>query len=267
MSDLPITSEAADARYRAEEKRFSVCTLVTDWPQYEAMLATFAKGGFRAPDTEFLHIDNRASNAYDGFSGLNLFLNTARGRYVILCHQDVRLLDDGIAALEARIADVEQRAPNWAVLGNAGGVAPGRVFVRITDPHYPDLRRGTFPARATALDENFLVVRRSANLALSGDLGGFHLYATDLCTVADILGYSSWVIDFHLMHLSPGNVDDRFHAIRRKLLAKYRRAFRPRWVVTPCAHMFLTASRWLSLALNTGWGRKMARRWERLRTR
>ena len=50
--DFPI--ESAEARYRSEEKRFSICTLVTDWEQYRAMLDTFRLSGFSAPDTEFL---------------------------------------------------------------------------------------------------------------------------------------------------------------------------------------------------------------------
>jgi hypothetical protein len=84
--NVPI--EATDARYHAEEKRFSVCTLATDWKQYQAMLDTFRAGGFSTPDTEFLYLDNSLGNCFDGFSGLNLFLNIARGRRVILCHQE-----------------------------------------------------------------------------------------------------------------------------------------------------------------------------------
>jgi hypothetical protein len=255
-----IESAAADARYRAEETRFSVCTLVTDWDQYRAMLETFRTRGFVAPNTEFLHLDNSRGNRFEGFAGVNLFLGTARGRYIVLCHQDVRLVDDGSDALEARIAELERLDPDWAVLGNAGGLAPSRLFIRISDPHGADTTRGPFPARVSGLDENFLVVRREANLAVSRDIGGFHLYATDLCLVADVLGWSSYVIDFHLEHLSPGKTDASFKDVRTRLLAKWRRALRSRWVVSPSASLYLAARGAAALLMNSGFGRKLARR-------
>ena len=56
---------------------------------------------------------------------------------------------------------------------------------------------GELPAKVHTLDENFIVVRRAANLSLSHDLDGFHLYGTDLCLIADVLGGNRYVIDFH----------------------------------------------------------------------
>lgn len=266
MTDyLPI--ESAETRYRNEEKRFSVCTLVTDWEQYRTMLGTFRLGGFTAPDTEFLYLDNSVGNYFDGYSGLNLFLNTARGHYVVLCHQDVRLLDDGMAVLEAKIAELEGLDPQWAVVGNAGGVRPGKLALRISDPHGADTRRGHFPVRVTALDENFLVVRRSANLSLSRDLEGFHLYATDLCLLADVLGHRCYAIDFHLRHLSAGKADQQFQNARRRLIAKYRRAFRARWLVSPSTSLFVSACHALSATMNSGLGRKVAQQWIQIRSR
>jgi hypothetical protein len=252
--------EAADARYRSQERRFSVCTLVTDWAHYEAMLRTFHDAGFRPPETEFLYLDNSQSNHFDGFSGLNLFLSTAGGRYIVLCHQDVRLRSDGIEVLETRIAEVEAVDPSWALIGNAGGIVPGWLAIRITDGHGTDTRRGPFPKRVSALDENFIVARRSANLALSGDLQGFHLYGADLCVVADVLGYSSYVVDFHLEHLSRGNADRHFHDLRHALIEKYRRAFRSRWIVNPSTAFFISGHVWLGSVMNSRWGRKLARR-------
>jgi hypothetical protein len=259
--------ESAAARYRNEEKRFSVCTLVTDWEQYSSMVATFQSRGFIGPDTEFLYLDNSVGNYFDGYSGLNLFLNTARGRHIILCHQDVRLLDDGIAILQAKIAELEGLDPQWAVVGNAGGIKLGKLALRISDPHGKDTRQGHFPIRVSALDENFLVVRRSANLALSRDLTGFHLYGTDLCLLADVLGHGCYVIDFHLRHLSAGKADHRFHEARHNLIAKYCRAFRARWLVSPSTSLFVSACRVLSAVMNSRCSRKIARQWIHIRNR
>lgn len=177
---------------------------------------------------------------------------------MILCHQDVRLHDDDCDVLRARIAEVEGRDPHWGVLGNAGGSSFSEYALRISDPHGTDSRRGgPFPAAVMSLDENFLVVRAAANLAVSRDIGGFHLYGTDLCLIAAILGYSAYVIDFHLQHLSGGNIGNKadtdfssFAASRRRFLAKYQRALAPRWLNTTCTRMYLSGNRLQSVLGN-----------------
>ncbi len=224
----------AAARYRDEEVRYSICTLVTRWDDYREMRASFLAAGFVEPECEFLTLDNARDNRFDAFAGLNLFLSTARGRVIILCHQDIRLLDDGIDRLDAIVAEMDRQHADWGVLGNAGGDAAGNLCIRISDPHGEDVRRGRLPSRVRSLDENFLAVRRSANLALSADVGGFHLYGADLCLIADLLGYGAYVVDFHLRHLSPGNADASFVAARGRIVAKYRRALAARWVTTTC---------------------------------
>lgn len=230
---MPNPTDAV-SRYQNEQLDYSVCTLVTRWDEYQAMLDSFHAKGFHEPACEFLYIDNSAGNQYDAYAGLNLFLGTARGRAIILCHQDIRLTHSGIDELNTIIADMDRDYPQWAVLGNAGGTHTGELRIRITDPHGTDTHRGPLPAQATALDENFLVVRRQANLALSGDVGGYHLYGADLCLVAAILGYSAHVVDFHLHHLSPGRTDASFATARQRLIGKYRTILWPRWITTTC---------------------------------
>src|SRR4051794_14559420 len=222
-----------------ERPRFSICTLVTDHDEYAEMVGSFRAGGFDGPDCEYLYLDNSQGNAFDAFTGGNLFLREAAGDFVILCHQDVLLLDDGRKALEARMAELDALDPDWALCGNAGGTAEGKLVMRFSDPHGADQTWGIFPARATALDENFIVVRRDANLALSHDLSGFHLYGADLCIIADVLGRSAWAIDFHLRHKSAGKADASFSGAERALKDKYRRAFRRRPVTTTCPTFML----------------------------
>ena len=67
----------------------------------------------------------------------------------------------------------------------------------------------------------------------SRDLHGFHLYGADLCLIADILGYSAYVVDFHLRHKSVGNKGSTFEVVRAELIEKYRRALRYRVIGTP----------------------------------
>jgi len=123
-------------------------------------------------------------------------------------------------------------------------VLPGRLALRITDPHGADRRVGSLPQRVMSLDENFIVVKRSARLGFSRDLTGFHLYGADICLLADILGHSAYVVDFHLRHLSAGSKSVSFRAAERAFVAKWNRALRPRCVQTTCTLLAISGSRW-----------------------
>jgi len=233
--------------------KFSICTLVTDWHEYSQMVDSFVAGGFEPSDCEYLFINNGEKNEYEAYGGYNAFLVEAQGDFIILCHQDIVLLNDNRLDLENRLSELDFIDPNWAVCGNCGGDSSRGLAIRISDPAGGENQRiGTFPARVTALDENFIVARRRANLALSHDLSGFHHYGTDICIVADILGWNAWVIDFHLRHNSAGNADDSYVRLRQRLIEKYRNAFRPRWAVTSINSIFLSRYRTANLLAPVG---------------
>lgn len=223
---------------RSEPPRYTIGTLVNDRAQYADMLASFHANGFTDADCEFLPAFDPAS----AYSALNAILAAARGRFVILCHQDIRLLDDGRDALDQRLADLEASHPAWAVAGNAGGMAPGELAMRISDPHGENRSLGPLPARVMSLDENFLIVKAAARVGFSRDLAGFHLYGADICMAADTMGYEAHVIDFHLRHLSGGRKDASFQRAEAAFRAKWARALRPRWMQTTCTLLRLGAS-------------------------
>ena len=108
-----------------------------------------------------------------------------------------------------------------------------------------------------ALDENFLVARRSANLCLSHDLSGYHMYGPDSCLMAQIAGYRCYVIDFHLRHSSGGTIDASFETGRDALERKYNHAFRSRWFQTSCATLFLSAGPRLRAIARSRIGRRL----------
>lgn len=219
--------------------KYTIGSLVNDEAQYAAMLASFAEHGFGDGDVEFIAV----RDARSAFEGLNAVIDHALGAFVILCHQDIRLDSEGRATLERRLGELEDIDPSWALAGNAGGMAPGRLAIRISDPHGSDRRVGALPARVMSLDENFIVLKKGSGLRFSRDLDGFHLYGADICMVADVLGWSAWVIDFHLAHLSPGRKDHTFVAATTRFRKKWSRALRPRWMQTPCALLRLSGSR------------------------
>lgn len=215
--------------------RYSITSLVTSLEQYQAMQASFSALGFTPADCEYLYIDNTGPDQTGAYAGLNALLNAARGQIVILCHQDVRLIEDGRTALDNRLDALSARDPDWAVAGNAGGVSPGVLALRISDPHGRNVHVGELPERVTSLDENFIVVKREARIGFSHDLEGFHFYGADLCLHAAQMGYSAYVIDFHLEHLSPGRKSDDFIACERAFHDKWAKALSPRWLQTTCA--------------------------------
>lgn len=223
---------------------YSICTLVTDLDEYREMVASLKRGGFGGSDCEYLYIDNSRGNAADAFQGYNRFLTEARGTYILLCHQDILLLEDDRASLERRLQELDALDPEWGLCGNAGVTSAGRLALRLTDPHGADQALGPFPSRVATLDENFILVRRDANLALSHDLAGFHLYGADLCIIADILGRSAYVIDFHLHHKSGGTPNSHFYQGRLEMMKKYARALRPRRLATTCTNLRLDSPYW-----------------------
>lgn len=235
---------------------FSICTLVSRPDQYAAMLHSFEAAGFSA-GCEYLAIDNSCSNVFDAFAGYNAFLLEARGEYVILTHQDVELAFDDRLVLEQRLRELTLIDPDWGLCGNSGGIALGRNAIRITDPHGSDVQRGPFPQQVVALDENFMVARRRANLCLSHDLAGFHMYGPDLCVLAETAGYRCYVVDFHLKHLSAGTMDASFRAGEAAFARKYAGAFRSRWLQTSCTAVFLSGSRRLRALAATRLARRL----------
>lgn len=223
---------------RPEGRSYTIATLVTDPVQYDAMLTSFAKFGFS--DSEFLKIDNCGDKQTCAFSGLNHMLNEAQGDFVILCHQDVRLFEDGRTELDACLDELDQLDPLWAVAGNAGGVAPGQLSIRITDPHGVDQHVGDLPSRVHTVDENFIVVRRASRIGFSHDLTGFHFYGADLCMMAATAGLTAYVIDFHLAHLSAGKKDETFDKMETAFKKKWGRALSARWLQTTCSLVYLS---------------------------
>lgn len=220
--------------------RYSICTLVTNPQEYAALVDEFIHAGFTTEACEYIFVDNSIINKYDAYEAYNKFILSSRGSYVILCHQDIVLGADGRRRLDTIINEIDKIDASWAVLGNAGGNADGHLIARISDPHGIDQNNGPFPAKVESVDENFVVIKRAANLALSHDLTGFHFYAADLCIIATILGYSIYVVDFHLYHKSGGSKTQPFYDARRALLDKYAAALRPRWLRTTCEHVYIS---------------------------
>lgn len=243
--------------------KFTVATLVTDMAEYHEMVESYHRAGFTGDICEFIYVDNIGKNSFDGYEGLNLFLQTARGEYIIICHQDVLLNFDNIDILKQRIEEIEMIDPNWAIISNAGGIE-NNLYQRVTtNVVYADgyeQIHGIPPQKVCAVDEHFILVKRSANLSLSHNLAGFHLYGTDICLVAELLGYSAYVIKFKLMHKSYGNPDERYYETRTKLIEKYVQFMRSRTIINTLTDFRLSSSSINTSFFNTKFVKKVYRK-------
>lgn len=229
--------------------KYSICTLVNNMSEYKDMIDSYIKKGFNTNNSEFLYIDNTENNSFDGYSGLNIFLSKAEGEYVILCHQDVLITDDNEKKLREKLFFLDKMDRSWGLAGNAGGIDLSKLAVRITDPGGTS-SVGSFPEKVKSLDENFIIVNHKNRICLSGDLSGFHLYGSDICIIANILGYTSYVINFHLTHKGTGKIDQSFLLCKHNLIRKYNQALKGQFIRTTCSRFFISSSRLLSFLFN-----------------
>lgn len=227
------------------------------------MLQSFIQAGFTETICEFLYIDNIAQNTFDAYQGLNYFLQEAHGELIIICHQDVLINLHRIENLENRIAEIEKLDPTWAILSNAGGIENNlyqRVSVHINYANNFKQTAGELPQKVCSVDENFIVIKKVANLALSSNLSGFHLYGLDLCLIAELLGFNAYAIDFLLTHKSYGNPDKSYAIVLQSLKQKYFYFMRSRQILTTFADFRLSGSAFQRWLLSLKWIKKSIRK-------
>ncbi len=235
---MPLTP-----RYVTTEQRgdvlFSVVSLVASDDKYKRMLTSFEAFGFSEQNAEFIAIDNRDGNAFDGYRALRAVAGDCRGRYILLTHDDIELIGDDAQTLAGLLDDLDRDDPRWTVAGNVGWTgANGKLLRHIKDPHGAS-RDVSGPVRVVSLDENFLVLPRSRLVLPSLDLEGFHLYATDLCVQASLAGGSSYVIPFYLEHHSAGSASAAFEESRARFEKKYASLQVARKIPTPAAELYI----------------------------
>jgi len=211
-------------------------------------MESFIQAGFSTTLCEFLIADNTQGNKFEAYRAINRFLQEAQGRYIIVCHQDILINYDQEHVLKERIAELDKLDLRWGIAGNAGAKDLYQIAMVITQ-NKKLIRKGKFPSKVFSLDENFLLIKAEANLAVSGDISGFHLYGTDLCLIADCMGWNSYVIDFNISHESSGRMNSSFYEISKQLQKKYQRFFRGRYIKTTITRFYL-GPKWISWFMN-----------------
>lgn len=217
---------------------FSICSIITSHDEYGEMKRSFEACGF-TQGCEYIFADNTKHNQFDAYTAINRFLGEAKGKYIIVVHQDVRCIDD-ISRLQEILSDLTLHDDKWAVCGNAGAMGYHQDVRYITNGG-KIVTHDNLPAKVFSLDENLLIIRQSANIVVSADLKGFHLYAADLCVIADYLGYSCYVIPFMVKHLSLGNLKELKDQLP-VFLDQYGKKLRRRFIQTPSTKFVLSNS-------------------------
>lgn len=223
---------------KSYDRLFSICAIVNSWEEYELMKQSFLDKEF-SENCEYLVADNTSKNNFDAYTAIRRFLQHAAGRYIIIVHQDVRCIDTA-EKLSASLKSLNNKDPLWAICGNAGGNGY-KNFIFYLENNGKLKKSAGLPARVTSLDENLLIIKSDAHLTLSADIQSFHFYGTDLCIIADLLGYHCYVIDFMVKHLSGGNLE-QMEAFRPAFVESYGKKLRNRFIQTTCTKFYLSDS-------------------------
>lgn len=225
---------------RVYEVDFTICTLISSMSKYSVMLDSFKSHGF-VDRCEYLYVDNSSKNRLDPFQAIRNFSIIASGRYMIVCHDDVILVDDGREDLEREIHGLNTLCSPWSIAGNAGIDELGKAVKYITDPYGTVKDIELMPRCVRSLDENFLIFNRPFVFPNYKD-SGFHHYATDLCLTSRILGASCYVVRFHLKHDSGGSLGLIFYNSRDAFERNWRARLPGRAIRSLCTTYILERS-------------------------
>lgn len=233
-------------------KTFHICTVINNRKQYEQMKSSFVAAGFDDINSRYTVFDNTHGNEHEPYRTFDLISRETQEPYIIFCHQDVVMNQGhGFTDLQTVIEDMNNRHPQWAVLGNAGVCERMSRIRRLTDPYGSETNLSILPKQVISMDENFMVIKTGARLQTSPKLSGFHFYGSDICLHAMSKGYECFVVDFHLTHLSRGNYSDEFYRIRREFQQSWQKHFRFCYYQPITGTMFLSNSALLNKVFDT----------------
>ena len=226
------------AKVNTNDYTFSICTLVKDWKRYGTLKESLFYNGFINDKDEVLTIDNAEITKFDCYKGVNHFLKQSVKDFTIIIHDDVVFLktrDQLIYQIE-KITKTDPRAKVFGVVGTGQDKLHGSGhFFSLQGEEYWGFKNNGL---VNSLDECFLLIDNSCGLLLSDDLSGFHFYGSDICINAELLGYNSYVLDFPINHLSPGNLNDDFLKARALFEQHLRKIKYSKIVNTTCTSVY-----------------------------
>jgi hypothetical protein len=191
------------------------------------------------PDnTEYILLDN-SKNEWDCYRAISKFLTDAHGDYVVICHDDIDFGTLDFSRILNQINMILKTDPLASVFGIAGVSSEDHSlighFFDSEDERLWGFGQGT---KASSLDEVFLIVRNGLGITVSDHLKGYHFYGTDLCLNAMQNGFSCHVIDFPILHISSGSLNENFFQARDNYEKHLRERNLSSIVRTTCTYLY-----------------------------
>lgn len=146
-----------------------------------------------------LHVEWHAPSASVAY---NRGLAATDSELVIFAHHDIFLPRGWETLLLARLAEVERKDPNWAIVGSNGIGLNATSYGPVWSSSIGSIvgRVPTEPVEVQSFDEHLFVMRRSAGLRFDEELPGFHLYGTDIVQIARKAGWGTYGVALPLIH-------------------------------------------------------------------
>jgi len=151
---------------------------------------------------QLITVENTANLSYANLSeAINAGLAQARHELLVVVHEDVYLPPEWQTCFEVSLQALEEHDPRWGVVGTAGWTEEGKLVGHFRDPHGS---RNTFGdtkfMEVKRIDEQVMVLRKSAGLRPDPQLPSIHNIGRDLPLVAKANGLRTYVIDAQSIH-------------------------------------------------------------------
>ena len=151
-----------------------------------------------------LHVERDAPSASVAY---NRALAATSAEIVVFLHHDVFLPQGWEHLLAARLAELQQVDPNWAVFGPFGVALDSAHIGPVWSSSLGQIvgRVPLTPVEVQSFDELMIVLNRNSGLHFDDNLPGWHLYGTDIVAEAHKRGLKAWAGGLPVIH------NDRFH--------------------------------------------------------
>jgi GT2 family glycosyltransferase len=197
---------------RPRQYDISIITLVYNFDHYKDFLNSI-KLQNGSHQVEIIGIPNFFNMFKSAYKGLNIATDTANGKYIIYCHDDIIVDENWLNKIKAHIGELESQNVNWGVLGPAGVFLDSSKCAFYLKDHNGQpvsrtnssvIREGT-RHNVFSLDELCLITKKSNKLRFTDKLmHGFHFYGANLCVEAITRGMKNYAIDAYCYHRSDG---------------------------------------------------------------
>ena len=165
--------------------------------------AVLAGNLMRSPDIGASVTDPHViTGAHCAGAAHNAGLEATDAEIAVFVHQDVYLPRGWFALLDQRIAEIEERYPDWAVIGAYGVALDGAGYGPVWSSSLSSIvgRVALGPVAVQSVDELLIVLRRASGLRFDDALPGFHLHGTDIVASARAAGLGAYAANLPLIH-------------------------------------------------------------------